>query len=136
MPQSDLYLELGNDFVITNNGDLQLASGWDLIRQNFERFVFTQPQSTDFRGNPVPADWIFEPNFGLGAGSLLGENYNQNTLNKLQQSVYQGALTASTGNSNTPPVVTVTSPNSQEVVANVVITPSGGQSQTLQVNLP
>lgn len=137
MAQEQLFLELSSDFVINSNGGLQLATGsWDVIRQNFERFLFTQPTSTDFRGNPIPADWIFHPNFGLGAGSLIGENYNQATLNKLQQTVFQGALSASTGNSNVPPVVTVTSPNSQEVVATVVITPNNGAQQTLQVNLP
>jgi hypothetical protein len=136
MAQEQIYLELGSDFVINSNGGLETGFGWDIIRQNFERFLFTQPASTDFRGNPIPADWIFHPDFGLGAGSLLGENYNQATLNKLEQLVYQGALSASTGNSSTPPVVTVTSPNSQTVTATVVITPTGQQQQTLQVNLP
>lgn len=134
MPSYDLYLELNSDFVLTASGDLQISTGWDLIRQNFERAVFTNPATTQQNGNPIPADWIFEPNYGLGARALIGSPFNQVFINALQQKVYQAALVAQSGNAAVPPQVTVTQAvNPQEIQATVVITPIGGQQQTLTI---
>jgi hypothetical protein len=136
MPQQQLYLELGGDFVLNSNGGLQWASGWDVIRQNFSRFVFTCAARL-LNGVPYAADWIFYPDFGLSANALIGQNFTPDFISKLQQAVYQGALQASTGNSSVPPVVTVTQGNNpQQINVQVVITPNNGQQQTINVSLP
>jgi hypothetical protein len=137
MIQQQLYLEMGGDFVLNGNGGLALAAGWDVIRQNFERFVFTNPARTDRFGNPIPADWLFHPTFGLGANAMLGQTFDVAFINQLQQKVYQGALSASTGNATVPPVVTVAQGNvPNQLNVTTVITPAGGQAQTLVTTLP
>lgn len=137
MAQDQLYLELEDDFKLNNNGGLLLGAGWDIIRQNFERFVFTNPSKNAVNGQPQGADWIFSPDFGLGARSMLGQNFGQDFISSLSQKVYQGALSAASGNSNVPPDVSVIrNTNPQQVSANVVITPIGQQQRTLSVSLP
>jgi hypothetical protein len=138
LAQQQLYLECGGDFVLNGNGGLQWATNpWDVIRQNFERFLFTSPALNSVSGQPQPADWIFFPKFGLGASRMVGQVFNSAYINKLQQIVYQGALAASTGNSNVPPVVTVTQgPVPNQLNVRVVITPTNMPAQTLNVTLP
>lgn len=136
MAQEQLFLELNGDFVLNSNGGLQLGAGWDVIRQNFERFVFTCAARL-LNGTPYAADWIFHPDFGLSANAMLGQTFNSNFISQLQQKVYQGALQASTGNSSLPPVVTVTQGNNpQQINVTVVITPDNGQQMTFSVSLP
>lgn len=137
MAQQQLYLELADDFKLNNNGGLLLGDGWDIIRQNFERFVFTNPAKNAVNGQPQPADWMFSPTFGLGARSMLGQTFGQDFISSLSQKVYQGALASATGNSNVPPVVSITrASNPQQINASVVITPIGQQQRTLSVSLP
>jgi len=137
MAQKQLFLELNGDFVLNNNGGLLWAENWDVIRQNFERFFFTNPATNSVSGLPQPADWIFHPEFGLGANTMLGQVFGQAFINVLQQKVYQAALAASTGNSSVPPVVTVTrATNPQQINIQVVITPTGQDKQTINLTLP
>jgi hypothetical protein len=137
MAQQQLYLQDGGDFVLNSNGGLQLAGSWDVIIQNLCRYIFTNPASTDRFGNPIPADWIFNPTFGLGANAMLGQNFNQTFINNLQQKIYQGVLAAQTGNSTVPPVVTVTQgTNPQQINVQAIITPTGQAQQTINVTLP
>lgn len=137
MSQQQLYLELAGDFQLNNNGGLLWATGWDTIRQNFERFVFTNPSTNAVNGQPQPADWILNPTFGLGARAMIGQNFGQPFISALTQKIQQGALSAASGNSNVPPVTTVTQgPNPNQVNVSVVITPTGQQQRTLAVTLP
>lgn len=138
MSQTQLFLELGGDFVLNSNGGLLATSdSWTVIRQNLERFIFTNSASVDRFGNPQPADWVFHPEFGLSANAMLGQNFDQAFITNLQQKVYQAALQAQSGNATVPPVVTVTQgTNPQQINVTVVITPLGGQQMTIQVSLP
>lgn len=137
MAVADLYLEMGADFILTSEGDLQLATSWDLIRQDFERFIFTCASSLLTNGTPLPADWLFHPDFGLSANAMLGQTFTSSFISKLQQKVYQGALAASTGNSSVPPVVTVTQgPTPNQINVTVIITPNNGEQMSLSVTLP
>lgn len=140
MIQQDLFLEVGGDFVLTNTGDLQLTSpnnSWDYVRQFLERFIFTSAATLDRFGNPIPPDWLNYPNFGLGANQMVGQAFGAQFISALQQKVYQGALAAQQGNSTVPPVVTVTQgSNPQQINVSIVITPLGGQQQSINVTLP
>lgn len=137
MGQFQLDLELGGDFKISNTGGLQLVTGWDCIRQNFERYVFTRPANNTVSGQPQAPDWVFNPGFGLGAGTMIGQVFTQSFIELLKQKVYQGALSAASGNATTPPTVNVTEgPVPNQINVGVVITPVGGQQQTLRVSLP
>lgn len=137
MPQQQIYLPCGGDFALNSNGGLQLAGSWDVIVQNICRYIFTNPASTDRFGNPTAADWLFYPDFGLGANALIGQNFNQTFINNMQQKIYQAVLAAETGNSSQPPVVTVTQgTNPQQINVNVVVYPTGQQQQTINVSLP
>jgi hypothetical protein len=136
MPQQQLYLPLAGDFVINSNGGLQFGGTWDTILQNIERFIFTNA-ATLINGVPQPADWIFYPNFGLSANSMLGQPFTSSFISQLQQVVYQGVLSAITGNSSVPPVVTVTQgANPQQLNVSVVITPNNGSQVSLNIQVP
>jgi len=138
MAQTQLFLELSGDFVLNSNGGLLATSdSWTVIRQNLERFIFTCAASLDRFGNPLPADWLFHPDFGLSANAMIGQSFNQAFISSLQQKVYQGALSAQSGNATVPPQVTVNQgTNPQQINVTVVITPLGGQQQTVSVTLP
>lgn len=134
--QQQLYLPLAGDFVINSNGGLQFGQTWDVLIQNITRFIFTNAASI-LNGVPLAADWIFHPDFGLSANAMLGQTFDQAFINKLQQKVYQGVLSAGTGNLAVPPVVTVTQGNNpQQINVQVVITPNNGQQVTLNIQVP
>lgn len=137
MSQQQLYLPLGGDFVLNSNGGLQWTDSWDAIVQNLERFLFTNPATIDIYGNPQPADWIFQPQFGLGASQMLGQTFNSAYISTLEQKIYQAALAAQTGNSTVPPAVTITQgPNPQQLNVQIVVTPTGQNQQTINVVVP
>lgn len=138
MSQNQIYLELGADFVLNNNGGLQWANDpWVIIRQNMERYIFTCAARLSDKGVPLPADWIFNPTFGLSANAMLGMNFTSDFISQLQQKVYQAALTISQGLVNVPPSVTVTQGNNpQQLNVQIVFSPIGAQQQIIGVTLP
>ncbi len=76
----NLFLEYGNDFVLDQNGDLSVATGWDSVRQDIERAFLTSP-STDLPGQgPLPPDYLFHPTYGTGAQRDIGEHVTQDQL--------------------------------------------------------
>jgi hypothetical protein len=134
--QQQLYLPLAGDFALNSNGGLAWAGSWDAIIQNIERFIFTNAAAL-INGVPQTPDWIFHPDFGLSANAMLGQPFTSSFINILQQKVYQGVLSAITGNSSVPPVVTVTQgSNPQQINVNVVITPNNGNQISINVSLP
>lgn len=136
MASFDLFCEVGGDFTLTPNGDLQLATGWDLIRQNIERAIFTNSQGQQSNGSPIAADYIFHPEYGLSGGALIGNTFNQQFINLFSQKVSQAVLSAQTGNADQPPVINITNPSPNQLMATITVFPTGGQQQQLQVLYP
>jgi hypothetical protein len=87
-----LYLEWGNAFALTSTGSLQLASGWDEVRQRILRRLLTTPQLVSLDGSPIPAEYIFDPAYGVGLRQRVGGLLGQRELQVLRQQVLQAVL--------------------------------------------
>jgi hypothetical protein len=133
---SDLYQEWGGDFLLTAGGDLQMASDWDLTRQAIERFILTSPQVTQFNGDPVPADDLFEPTFGLGARLKVGQLYNNQTIDEIKQILYQGILASPNVDQSQPPIISFRNPTPETLLFTAVVFLLNGQQHTIQLSLP
>ncbi len=67
-----LWMEFGQDFQLTANGGLAMASGWDETRQAIERIALTNPASPG-----ILPDCMWAPKFGLGLPRQVGQPINQ-----------------------------------------------------------
>jgi hypothetical protein len=133
---SDLFQEWGGDFVLTAGGDIQMAFDWDLTRQSIERFILTSPQVTQFNGDPVAADDIFEPTYGLGARLKVGQLYNSQTVDEIKQLLYQGILASPNVDQSQPPIITFRNPTPQTLIFTAIVFLLNGQQETIQLSLP
>src|ERR1700722_12293938 len=88
----DLYLELGSDFILNAGGDVQLADGWDEVRQRIERLIFTNAAGFQSDGTPILAQYIFEPTYGLSASARVGNTVTKDMINQMTSIIYQGVL--------------------------------------------
>lgn len=131
-----LYLEYGQDLVLTPSGSLQMASGWDLTRQTFERALLTNPVSTTANGVPIPPDYIFEPTFGVGAGEFVGENLlSASVLNDFNQRMSQAAAITPNLDPAFPPQVQLQQPQPHEYVAVISLHLLNNQTGTIQLQV-
>lgn len=102
---SVLYMEWGEDLVITPNGSLQLARGWDEARQRIERRLFTNAQEV-LPGNVVVApDYLFDINYGIGCAKKVGEPMNADLLGDIRQRVNQGVMVDDAVSDALPPSI-------------------------------
>ncbi len=86
------YLDWGGDYLLTPNGSIQQASGWDESRQLTVRTLFTNPSATLPSGKTIPPDYIFAPNFGAGLGLYVGQNMTRAQKNQLTVSIQSQVL--------------------------------------------
>jgi hypothetical protein len=70
----DIYCEWNSDFVLTPNGDIQAATGWDECRQRIVRSLITNSAQILPDGTTTAPDYVFHPSYGLGCGRLVGQN--------------------------------------------------------------
>lgn len=71
---TDMYCEWNNDFILTPSGDIQTAVGWDEVRQRIIRRLITNSAQVLPDGTTTAPDYVFHPLYGIGAGSLVGQN--------------------------------------------------------------
>lgn len=87
----DLFCEWNSDLLVTPNGGLQSAVGWDRIRQRIVRNLVTNAATALPDGSSTPADYIWHPDFGIGAGSLVGQvptqAFQANLVSRINQAV-------------------------------------------------
>ena len=131
-----LYLEWNSDFVLTPAGSLQLATGWDSVRQRIERRIITNPAQQLPSGISTPADYVFDSAYGVGAGSLVGQPYNQNFIASLRQKIQAGVLSDAAVDTSVPPSINVTTPQNDAVWAVVGVTLASGNVGTIALQVP
>ena len=87
----DLYCEWAQDLLITPSGDIQTAVGWDSVRQRIVRSLITNSAQQLPDGSTTAPDYVFHPKYGIGAGSLIGQNptqaYQSNLIARINQAV-------------------------------------------------
>jgi hypothetical protein len=126
-----LYLEYGGDFVLNQFGGLQLASGWDAVRQRLERAILTSPATNLPGEGPLPPDYIFEPTYGAGAQREVGEGFDANRFANMTAFVQQALAQDSAVNPIIQPIVSISQTGFQQFTMTVVVPLLDGTSGTM-----
>jgi len=97
-PGDTFYLEWNGDLVLLPNGSVQMASGWDKVRERIIRRFLTNSALPLPDGTTTPPDYIFSPLYGLGAAALIDQNPNANFIanftRRMRQAVAADAATS------------------------------------------
>jgi len=122
-----LFLEWNDDLKVTPSGSLQLAIGWDEVRQRIIRRVITSAAQEIPDGTLTLPDYIFHPDYGIGLGKLVGQNFNDELLRRLEGKITQGILLDSAVETSQPPSITFyrTTPDTLLINASVNVIGSG-----------
>lgn len=131
---STMYLEWGGDFVVTPNGSLQWASGWDEVRQRIERRIITNPLEVLPSGEAVPPDYIFDTNYGLGYAKLVNQNLNNTMLSTIKQRAYQGVTVDDAVSGAYPPQISLYSPIPGELILVLGVTLKTGEQGQIAIS--
>jgi len=95
MSTQDFDLEFGQDFVLTPAGALQIATGWPQVRERIIRHFLSNPAQVLPDGRLTPADYIFDPNYGIGGGAMVSQNpptaFTQSLIQRMRQAVLSDA---------------------------------------------
>lgn len=129
------YCEWGGDFVLTNNGSVQLASGWDEIRQRIERRLLTSPTGKLPDGTPTVAEYIFHPDYGEDLQAYIGQNIQEGWINNVRKAVLAGTRVDSGVQPNTIASVTFSRASDHTVYMNILVTLLSGQQGTITLEL-
>lgn len=132
----DIFVEFATDFLLTATGDIVAAEAWDEVRQRIERRILTNPASEQDNGTPIPADYIFDPDYGLGARAAVGNTFTQQMIAAFENRIYQGVMVDQGVNNTVPPVITVRQVNPQSVEFDIAVTLASGQANTILLSLP
>lgn len=85
-------LPFGTDFELSENGSLKMVSGVEKFRQRVIRRYFTNPAERISTGEFIPSDYLFDPEYGLGATRLVGEPTTDDAAarfrRKLRQAIF------------------------------------------------
>lgn len=98
-----IFLEWGGDFITTPSGSIQVAVGWDQIRQRIVRRVITNPAEQLPSGVFTPPDYIFHPTYGLGLGSMVDQDLSDDFISQLEGRITAGVLADSQVNQSFTP---------------------------------
>lgn len=132
-----LYMEWGEDLVLTPGGSLQMASGWDEVRQRIERRLLTNPLEVLPDGEPVTPDYIFDTTYGLGIPKYVGQNPTQDQLNQLRQKTNQGVMIDDQVSNAYPPGISLyKGSNPFELLMIIRVVLKSGQPGQIALSLP
>lgn len=70
---NDLDHYFGNDISASPTGDLGFVSSITRGQQRILRRLLTNPMQTNADGSVLPADYIFQPDYGAGLPRYIGE---------------------------------------------------------------
>lgn len=136
MSGTTLYLDWGGDFMLNQNGGLQMCVGWDYTRQFILRALLTNSQELLPNGIRTVPDYVFDPAYGIGLPAKVDGSYSQEYLTNLKQRITQACLSSADVNPASPPVVQYSQPDPFTLIVLVtVLLFSGAPGQiAFQVN--
>lgn len=104
----DIDWEYGQDIVINELGDLNLVSGVPATNQEIIRLTFT-----------VAGNYMQHPDYGVGAGTYVGQNLNSIIIDKISNAVLNG-LRLIPGIAKTPtPIIDIQQSVTGDVICSV-----------------
>lgn len=134
MPMQALWMEFGQDLVLSSTGGLQMATGADMVRQAICRELLTTPALTLDNGTVVQAEFIWDPTFGVGLRVLVGQTVSEGWLAQLTQKINNCVLKNPGVNAAIPPTVkTSESGNLVNILVSYYLANGTASSLALQV---
>ena len=129
----DLYLDWSQDLQITPGGQVRTATGWDQIRQRILRRLITNSAQTLPSGISTPADYVFDPAFGLGMGALVDQDLTRQYIEELKQRIYNAVMVDQDIDSSSPPQVSFSQPTPDTLRIIISVLLANGQSGNLSI---
>ena len=81
---ADLYAYWGSDLNLSATGGLLTADGLEQSKQRVLRRLLTNPAQYDTSGNVItPGDYLWQPHYGAGLPSYVGQNLDIPALTAL-----------------------------------------------------
>lgn len=128
-----LYLEWNGDLKLECRTSLQLATGWDEVRQRIIRRLITNCAQTLPDGRFTPADYIFDNSYGDGLGSMVDQNFTDTFLGALEQRIYAGVLADAAVDTSIPPTIKFARPMPEMLVIYISVILVTGQEGNIQL---
>jgi hypothetical protein len=135
MSTLDLYLEWGQDFVLSDAGTLQVALNWDQVRERIIRRILTNPGQVLPAGNFTPPDYIFDPNYGIGGGALVSQNPTKAFIHSLTSKITRGVLSDAAVDPGYQPQVVIQQPEPNIMIILVGLKLLTGQPQAFSIRV-
>lgn len=132
---TDFYLEWGGDFVLAPNGSIQTAVAWDQVRERIIRRFLTNSAQRLPDGSYTAPDYVFDINYGIGAGALVDQNPTHDWLLDLTGRMRRAVLADTAVDTSAVPqvVVTASGGNSYQVFVSVKLI--NGQSGRVSISI-
>ncbi len=131
----DVYLEYNSDLIITPNGSIQFATGWDQVRERIIRSLVTNPAVQQLNGITTPPDYVFHPSYGIGLGQLVDRNMTTVDKANLIRAINQAVLADADIDPSQAPQITVTNDNSNTMQILIQVVLLNGTSGAIAFNL-
>lgn len=132
-PVTTFYLEWNGDLIVTQNGSVLMAQGWDEVRERIIRRFLTNPALPLPDGTTTPPDYIFDPLYGLGAGALIDQNPNTAFLSAFTRRMRQAVVADAATDPGSLPSITVTTPTIGTLQVFVTVQLISGQQGSFSV---
>lgn len=132
---ADIYLEWNDDLQLTASGSISLSFGWDHIRQRIVRRFLTNPAQRLPDGSSTPADYVFSPSYGIGAGALIDQNPTEAWIADLKRRMRQAVLSDAGVDPGAVPNVVITKPRGDAYQIFVNIKLISGQNAPLTLTV-
>ena len=132
---ADVYLEWNNDLVLTPNGDVQTATGWDEIRQRIVRRLITNSARTLPDGSTTAPDYVFHPGYGEGLGALVGQNPDSQFAAAVTARINAAVLVDTAVDPGAVPVVSFSQPQPGTWIVYIKVNLANRQSGIVSVRI-
>lgn len=131
----DIFCEWNGDLIITPNGSIQSAVGWDNVRERIIRNMITNSAQTLPDGTTTPPDYVFDPSFGIGMGTMVDGNFTPQFIATLKQKTSQAVFSDADINPGVPPSIVIKQPDPSTLSVYISVQTITGQDGQIQVSL-
>lgn len=132
---STFYLEWNGDFNLTAGGSIQMASGWDMVRERIIRRFLTNSALPLPDGTSTPPDYVFDPLYGLGAGALIDQNPDPNFVAEFTRRMREAVVADAASAPGSLPSITVSTPMIGVIEVFVAVQLISGQQGSFTITM-
>ena len=131
----DVYLEWNSDLILTPNGSVATATGWDRIRQRIVRRFLTNSAVPLPDGSTTPPDYVFSPFYGLSGGALIDQNPDAKYRADLKRRIREAALLDTAVDPGAVPFVNISQPQIGVNVVSITVKLTNGDTGKVDISL-